>query len=84
MEDDLPVYSHSQLALRNGQDKKEIWIAYQGYVYDVSLRRLWHRGRHYEHCAGQDLTNELSQAPHSATVFERFKKSRYTQSPKNY
>jgi predicted heme/steroid binding protein len=27
---------------------------------------------HYEHWAGQDLTDELAQAPHSDAVFERF------------
>lgn len=70
--DDLPFYTKSQLALRNGQDKPEIWIAYKGYIYDVSLSRLWHNGKHYEHWAGQDLTNELPDAPHTADVFARF------------
>ncbi|MBK5277335.1 MAG: cytochrome b5 [Bacteroidia bacterium] len=62
----------SQLALRNGQDKPEIWIAYQGMVYDVSISRLWKNGKHYEHWAGQDLTDELKGAPHTEHVFEKF------------
>lgn len=62
----------AQLALRNGQDKPEIWIAYQGVVYDVSLSRLWKNGKHYEHWAGQDLTDELKDAPHTEHVFEKF------------
>ena len=69
----LPAYSTSQLALRNGQDKPEVWIAYKGYIYDVSKSRLWHRGTHYEHWAGQDLTDELVDAPHTESVFSRFK-----------
>ncbi|MEK6477539.1 cytochrome b5 domain-containing protein [Catalinimonas sp. 4WD22] len=69
----LKEYSKAQLALRNGQDKEEIWVAYQGVIYDVSTSRLWHRGKHYEHWAGQDLTDELPDAPHTAKVFERFK-----------
>ncbi|MFB2119918.1 cytochrome b5 domain-containing protein [Parapedobacter sp. 2B3] len=69
---ELPVYSTSQLALRNGQDKSEIWIAYRGYIYDVSTSRLWYRGMHYEHWAGQDLTDELADAPHADDVFSRF------------
>ena len=69
----LPVYSRSQLALRNGQDKPEIWIAFQKIIYDVTDSRLWRNGRHYEHWAGQDLTEELEQAPHTLKVFERFK-----------
>lgn len=69
----LPSYTQSQLALRNGQDKPEIWVAYLGIVYDVTDSRLWLNGKHYEHWAGQDLTEELSEAPHTADVFERFK-----------
>ncbi|MEI7803426.1 MAG: cytochrome b5 domain-containing protein [Bacteroidota bacterium] len=69
----LPTYTHSQLALRNGQDKPEIWIAFQKIIYDVTDSRLWRNGRHYEHWAGQDLTEELEQAPHTLKVFDRFK-----------
>ena len=69
----LTVYTKNQLALRNGQDKPEIWVAYKGVIYDVSESRLWKDGKHYEHWAGQDLTDELKDAPHTAAVFERFK-----------
>lgn len=70
--DELPFYTKSQLALRNGQDKPQIWVAYQGVIYDVTASRLWRDGKHYEHWAGQDLTDELSDAPHNEQVFERF------------
>ncbi|MFN8397498.1 MAG: cytochrome b5 domain-containing protein [Bacteroidia bacterium] len=69
---DLPVYSRSQLAQRNGQDRDEIWIAYQGLIYDVTNSRMWRNGKHYEHWAGQDLTDELKDAPHTERVFEKF------------
>jgi predicted heme/steroid binding protein len=72
MEDKLPEYTRSQLALRNGQDKPEIWVAYKGYIYDVTKSRLWRDGKHYEHWAGQDLTDELPDAPHTETVFDKF------------
>jgi predicted heme/steroid binding protein len=72
MEQTLPAYTRSQLALRNGQDKPEIWIAYKGLIYDVSISRLWRNGKHYEHWAGQDLTHELKDAPHTQSVFEKF------------
>ena len=68
----IPYFSTAQLALRNGQDKPEVWIAYQGKIYDVSKSRLWLRGKHYEHWAGQDLTDELKDAPHTEKVFEKF------------
>jgi len=63
----------SQLSLRNGQDREEIWIAYKGIVYDVSSSGLWREGKHYEHWAGQDLTDELGDAPHTEKVFEKYK-----------
>ncbi|MFY7829754.1 MAG: cytochrome b5 domain-containing protein [Flectobacillus sp.] len=68
----LPNFTKSQLALRNGQDREEIWIAYKGLIYDVGKSRLWKNGKHYEHWAGQDLTPELSDAPHNDSVFEKF------------
>jgi predicted heme/steroid binding protein len=68
----MKEYTRTQLALRNGQDREEIWCAYGGTIYDVSTSRLWRDGKHYEHWAGQDLTHELSDAPHTARVFERF------------
>lgn len=73
MENELPLYTRSQLALRNGQDKPQIWIAFKGIIYDVTESRLWKNGKHYEHWAGQDLTEELAEAPHSDKVFVRFK-----------
>jgi predicted heme/steroid binding protein len=68
----LPEITRSQLALRNGQDKPEVWVAYKNFVYDVTASRLWRNGKHYEHWAGQDLTDELSDAPHTANVFDKF------------
>ena len=65
-------YTLQQLALRNGQDKPEIWVAFKGVIYDVTQSKLWKNGKHYEHWAGQDLTKELGDAPHSEKVFEKF------------
>lgn len=71
--ENLPLITKAQLALRNGQDKPEIWIALNNLVYDVTASRLWRNGKHYEHWAGQDLTGELADAPHTANVFDKFK-----------
>ena len=71
--EEIKQYNRSQLALRNGQDKPEIWVSYKGKIYDVSKSRLWREGKHYEHWAGQDLTEELKDAPHNANVFDKFK-----------
>ncbi|HEX6223125.1 MAG TPA: cytochrome b5 domain-containing protein [Chryseolinea sp.] len=69
----LPEYTRAYLALRNGQDKPEVWVAYKGLIYDVSRSKLWRAGKHYEHWAGQDLTDELKDAPHNENVFDKFK-----------
>ena len=68
----MELITKQQLSLRNGQDKPEIWVAYKGVVYDVSQSRLWRKGMHYEHWAGQDLTEELADAPHNENVFDKF------------
>ncbi len=67
----MKSYSKQQLSLRNGQDREEIWIAYKEVIYDVTHSRLWRNGKHYEHWAGQDLTEELYNAPHDWKVFEK-------------
>lgn len=69
----LPVFTKAQLALRNGLDKPQIWCAFKGLIYDMTDSRLWRNGKHYEHWAGQDLTLELKDAPHTEKVFEKFK-----------
>ena len=69
----MKEYTRAQLALRNGQDKEEIWCAFEGVIYDVTSSRLWRNGHHYEHWAGQDLTKELGDAPHTKSVFVKFK-----------
>jgi predicted heme/steroid binding protein len=71
--EELPGYTRVQLSLRNGVEREEVWVAYKGMIYDVSLSRLWRRGEHYEHWAGQDLTHELKDAPHTNKVFVKFK-----------
>jgi predicted heme/steroid binding protein len=70
-------YTLAQLALRNGQDKEEIWCAYRGEIYDLSMSKRWINGKHYEHWAGQDLTEELKDAPHEEWVFKKFQKVGY-------
>ncbi len=69
-QDSLPVIGRARLELCNAQDRPEIWVAFEGKVYDLTGSRLWKNGRHYEHWAGQDLTEELKDSPHGRRVFE--------------
>jgi predicted heme/steroid binding protein len=70
---DLPFYTAAQLASRNGTDREEIWVAYKGMIYELNKSRMWRNGLHYEHMAGQDLTDEMDLAPHTENVFDKFK-----------
>jgi predicted heme/steroid binding protein len=73
----MKKYTKHQLALRNGQDREEIWCAYNGIIYDLTDSNRWTNGKHYEHWSGQDLTKELEDAPHQDWVFDRFKRVGY-------
>lgn len=66
-------YTRQQLSTRNGVDRDEMWIAYQGVIYEVGFSRHWRNGIHYGHWAGQDLSEELTDAPHAEEVFRRCK-----------
>lgn len=69
----MKEFTKPQLSLRNGQDRDEIWVAFKGIIYDVTASKMWRNGKHYEHWAGQDLTPELKDAPHTDNVFDKFK-----------
>ena len=66
-------YTKAQLSLYNGVDREEIWCGFKGKVYELTHSKMWSDGQHYEHWAGQDLTEELEDAPHNERVFEKFR-----------
>jgi predicted heme/steroid binding protein len=67
------VFSEQDLMRYDGSRKMPVYIAYQGVVYDVTSSPHWHTGEHRNlHYAGQDLTDELPDAPHSDLVFRKF------------
>lgn len=68
----MKTYTKSQLVLRNGVEMSNVWIVWKGIIYDVSRSKLWRKGEPYEHWAGQDLTDELKDAPHNENVFDKF------------
>lgn len=68
----LTSYTLEELATRDGKQKPEIWIAYMGIVYDVSTSKLFIEGRHFFLRAGEDLTEEMSNAPHAEEVLRKF------------
>lgn len=66
-----PIFSLRDLRRFDGEDGP-VYIAYRGVVYDLSDCPKWQTGMHEQlHFPGQDLTGELSDAPHAAEVFTR-------------
>lgn len=64
-------FTETQLRRYDGESGP-MYIAYNGDVYDVSACPHWKKGIHEGlHFPGQDLTAELSQAPHKQEVFQR-------------
>jgi len=66
------IISDPELRRNNGDRGTPKWIAYKGIVYDVSDCPKWRLDMHENlHFPGQDLTTELSDAPHKKDVFTR-------------
>lgn len=64
--------SRSELRRGAGDRGRPCLVAYRGVVYDLSGCPKWRGGLHEGlHFAGQDLTDELAEAPHAAEVFTR-------------
>lgn len=62
-----------ELKQYNGRDGNKAYVAYNNVVYDVTESPLWKEGEHEgAHFAGEDLTAQLSGAPHGDDVFEGF------------
>jgi predicted heme/steroid binding protein len=64
------AFTEQQLRRYTGERGYPMYIAYAGVVYDVTHCPKWRRGMHEnQHWPGQDLTSELPDAPHTASVF---------------
>jgi len=65
------IFSERDLRRFNGDDG-DMFIAFRGIVYDVTSCPHWRTGLHQGlHFPGQDLTSELTDAPHGEEVFQR-------------
>ena len=63
----------AELTNYDGRDGRRAYVAINGTIYDVTDSPRWENGLHPpDHLAGQDLTEELSKAPHVRSVIERF------------
>ena len=71
---DIPVQivTEAELHRNTGERGTRKWIAYDGIVYDVTDCPKWRLEMHESlHFPGQDLSSELTDAPHAEDVFSR-------------
>ncbi|MBI3741642.1 MAG: cytochrome b5 [Chloroflexi bacterium] len=67
------IFTKQELKKYDGSRKNPVYIAYKGLVYDVTTSAHWWTGMHRNlHFAGQDLTDEIADAPHTDLVFRKF------------
>jgi predicted heme/steroid binding protein len=59
----------AELRRNRGEAGTRMWVAVAGVVYDVTDCARWRSGLHEgQHFPGQELTDELGEAPHGAEV----------------
>ena len=66
------IVTQMELRRNTGERGTRKFIAFNGIVYDVTDCPKWRLDLHEnQHFPGQDLTTELSDAPHKEDVFSR-------------
>ncbi len=70
--EDEQIFGKDELRRFDGERGARMYVAHGGVVYDVTECPKWRTGLHEQlHFLGQDLTSELSEAPHDEEVFRR-------------
>ena len=66
---DERIFTEQELRRYDGENGPQ-YIAFNGIIYDITDCPKWRTGMHEGlHFPGQDLTGEISDAPHSDEVF---------------
>lgn len=68
----LQTFTLEELSQYNGENGNKAYVAYKGYVYDITNVPQWKGGKHNGQTAGTDLTDQISKSPHGDSVFKRF------------
>ena len=68
------IFTVEELAQYDGKDGRPAYVAVDGVVYDVSALARWLGGLHMNlHGAGEDLSEDILDAPHSKAMLQRAK-----------
>ena len=65
-------FTEAELNECDGTGDNPTCVAYKGKIYDVSSGPNWIGGSHYQHVAGEDLTEAMAEAPHGDDVMDSF------------
>lgn len=65
-------FTEAELSKYDGTGGNPTYVAYKGKVYDVSSGPNWTDGSHYQHLAGENLTEAMADAIHGDDVMEIF------------
>jgi predicted heme/steroid binding protein len=68
----MKIFTREELKKYDGSQGIS-YVAYRSKVYDLSKSFQWKKGSHqFIHKAGQDLTDDLKDAPHFPSLLFRF------------
>ncbi len=68
----MRTFTLEELSEFDGSNGKPAYVAFNGKVYDVTNGPNWAVGAHYEHTAGEDLTEDMQYAPHGEDFIDEF------------
>lgn len=68
--DELLELTIEELAMYDGKDGMDAYIAVNGVVYDVTGVAAWSGGTHNGNMAGTDVSDVISSAPHGDSVLD--------------
>mgnify|MGYP002641537150 CR=1 FL=1 len=67
-EEQLMDLTLEELAMYDGQDGNDAYIAVNGVIYDVTNVSAWNNGTHNGNVAGTDVSSVINNAPHGDSV----------------
>lgn len=65
------TFTAEELAKYNGMNGNPAYVAVDGIVYDMTQMGSWKNGKHQGLSAGQDLTAEFANSPHSKDILNQ-------------
>lgn len=69
-EPETMMFTLEELAMYDGKDGNDAYVAVNGVVYDVTGVSAWTNGTHNGNMAGTDVSNVINNAPHGESVLE--------------